>query len=154
MQSITLSAQSKVYKVVFVILGGLTAVAVGMIFVHPSFLKFAAVFLCVLVLSLLWLRAFKVIISDNGISKNTLFERPSMITWSAIRDAQIRVGYSGRYEFRDSLRSPYRLVIEPYSSVNSRPIIINLKLLSQDDANRLVQTLNSKLPGKNLRLHL
>lgn len=91
MQSITLSAQSKVYKVVFVILGGLTAVAVGMIFVHPSFLKFAAVFLCVLLLSLLWLRAFKVIISDNGISKNTLFERPNMITWSAIRDAQIRV---------------------------------------------------------------
>jgi hypothetical protein len=130
--------------------GGL--VAVGMICVHPSFLSAAAIFICVLLLSLLWLRSFKVIISDSGISKNMLFERPNMITWSEIRDAEIRVDYSGRYEFRDSLRSPYRLVIEPHSSANSRPLVINLKLLSHDDANCLVQILNSKLPGTNLKL--
>lgn len=151
MQPITLYAHAKVYRAFFIIWGGLAAVAVGMTFVHSSFLEFAIVFSIVLMASLLWLRSFKVTLSNDGISKSTMFRQPHWIAWSAIHNAEIRMGYSGSYELRDALRAPYRLVIEPHWSASSSPIVINLKLLSQEDADRLVQMLNSKLPGGKLR---
>ncbi len=152
-KSLTLFAHRKAYIALVSIWGGLSAVAIAMIFMDPSFWQPAAINILALMGSLLWLRSFEVTVSDMGISQTSLFRRRTLLSWSEIGNAEIRVGYSGRYDFRDRLRSPFRLIIESHSKVDSRPIVINLKLLSEEDANRLIQTLNSRLPGKGLRLY-
>ena len=143
---LTVVACQNAYFTLLGISGGLLVVSlIAMLLLHSSFWQFAVVWFFVSVGIYVWLRSFKLRMTENGISIVTLFSRPNSLGWSEIEKADFRIGYKAKYGVRDSFKPPFRLVLVPRPSTGKTEIAINLKLLSRNDIAQIVETLESKL---------
>lgn len=143
---LSFGATRSAYITFTVMFGGLIIFSLGVaVFGDSSFWQAAAILLVVYVFILLWLRAFRVTVTDYGVRVASLFRADKLFHWSEIASAEIRVGYSVRYGSRDALRSPFRLVILPKEGIGKSPLVINVKLLSLHDLQHLCDALEARL---------
>jgi hypothetical protein len=146
---ITFGACMSAYVTLLGITCGLLAVSLlATILLHFSFWQFAVVWFVVSIGTYIWLRSFKLVLSESEISSATLFSSTNSLKWSEIKKADFRTAYKTKYGLRDSFKSPFRLVLVPRPSIDKMEIAINLKLLNRKDIMQIMETLERKLGGE------
>jgi hypothetical protein len=103
--------------------------------------------ICLLALAffLLWLRSYKLVLSDHGISYRSLFRGTISLVLSEIEKVHVQVECSIS---ADRYRPTIRMIFEPKAFVRKPPIVVNLKLFSKTDLSQLNDLIDSKLKGK------
>jgi hypothetical protein len=91
------------------------------------------------ILSILWVRAFHLVIADGVISYRSLFGRTRSISATNIGKAATELN------LRSGFRPPMQLIIYPMNANEDRPIRINMKVFSREDLARVFDFLGPKL---------
>jgi len=104
-------------------------------------LSAAAVF--ILIACFLWLRLFRIELSDGRISYRTIWRlgRTTSLAFSEIGKAEIKIGV---FSYFDRFKPTVRLELRPKSSVQKPSIVINLKIFAESDVKKMFDILESK----------
>lgn len=89
----------------------------------------------------LWLRSFRVSVTEDAIIYSSLFGGRRSVRIEDIESAEIEVG-NPRYW--DRLKPPFRLVIRPRQGVSAPALAINLKVFDKSDIAQLLSLLRVK----------
>ena len=149
-RSIILQAGKKVYFVFGIILGAPFLVGLLALYKMSSqgyfeagLLKIIALWLLGSTFTFLWLRVARIELSDEAIFYRSIwrFGRIISLTFSEINKAEIKIGV---FKYSDRLKPTVRLELTPKPLIKKPPIIINLKILSENDAKKIFDFLDSK----------
>ena len=88
---------------------------------------------------LLWLRSFRILILDTTISYRTLFGEILTLSLNQIEKAEIKVNTAEKFA------PVWQLILWPVPISQKKPIVINMKVFSQTDLNRVFDALGPKL---------
>jgi len=91
---------------------------------------------------LVWVAAFKLEVSDGLVSYRSLFGGVRRLRLDSIESADTRI------DFANSFGPIYRLTIRPTRTVESKPIVINMKVFALSDLHRFMYILGPKLVGR------
>lgn len=92
-------------------------------------------------LTLLWIRAYRIIFDGRTITYRTLFGGTKSIELASITSARTEVGT------KDRLGPMFRLVLEGSGASGEPPIVINMKPFKREDLQRLSKILEPKMVG-------
>jgi hypothetical protein len=101
----------------------------------------------VFILSILWVRAFRLVIADGAISYRSLFGGTRSISATDIEKAATELN------LRSGFRPPIQLIIYSTNTREDRPIRINMKVFSREDLRRVFDFLGPK-PKSSRRIGL
>jgi hypothetical protein len=90
---------------------------------------------------IVWVYAFRLEISNGVLSYRTLFRGTRSIALSSIASARTAITPQA------PLGPFFRLTIYPSRDARTRPIVINMKVFSIEDVNRLIDILGPKFHG-------
>lgn len=97
---------------------------------------------CPLIYFLLWLGSFRITILESTLSYRTLFGGTLAVPLNEIEKAEIKVNAAGK-------GCPvWQLILWPMPTTQKKPIIINMKVFSKADLNRVFDVLGGKLETK------
>ena len=90
-----------------------------------------------------WLIFYRIELSNESISYRTIWKlgRTTSLTFSEINKAEIKIGV---FKYTDRFKPTVRLELKPKPGVKKLPIIINLKVFSENDMKKLLNILDSK----------
>ena len=111
-------------------------------FRKPHDWEMAAIVLSVLIFIIIWIRFFRIVVSNGIIHYRSLFGGNKCLALGEIRKAEIKIG--GEEAFGPF----YRLILYPSEDVNKTRIVINMKVFSREDVNALLDILGPKLKGQ------
>ena len=94
---------------------------------------------CVLVFVLCWVGLFRITIFGNTISYRSLLGGTRTLLLDEIRNAEIKIAATEKFG------PVYRLILWPESFTEKKSIVINMKVFSKTDLNRVFDFLGPKL---------
>lgn len=107
----------------------------------PSLWALILVLIFIMLLSIIWLRVYKVILSDDSITYYSLFGGCKTIKILDIEN--IRVIFGG-YKYPHIFRPMFSLIIWPIS-LSKKPIFINVKVFDKQGISELVRIIELKI---------
>lgn len=100
--------------------------------------------------SIMWLVSFELILTTDQLIYRSLFGGTVTLLLKEIKKVEI---LTGCFTFSDRLKPTTRLVIEPQTSSNKKPIIINVKIFSQNNISHFYSELDKALVSfKSVRI--
>jgi hypothetical protein len=105
---------------------------------QPSMWLPVSIWLGVMGFVALWLRCFRVIVSEDALVYSSMFGGRRSVRLQDIKSAQIEIGNE---RYWDRLKPPFRLVIRPRPGISAPTLAINLKVFARSDIAQLLSLL-------------
>ncbi len=137
--------------IVFGLMWGLPLAAIPFITLRGNFTgawQVVGLLAGALVLSFSWINRFRIILSEESLSYRTLFGGTVSLNLVDIKKAYLTCGWRN-YSDQVCCQPLFALVIEPKPSTPSREILINAKMFSQKDLQRVMDYLRPYICDQN-----